>query len=86
MGQLTCDERQRVFRARNAAAGGMLERLAVASIPLAQPLASTLHRRRHLAATGLMLMMLGGGWLVSRAVAFHPPRHSLTRCGLANRG
>jgi hypothetical protein len=52
MGQLTYDERQRVFRAREAAAGGTLERLAVAPIPLAQPLASRSHRRR-LAAVGL---------------------------------
>jgi hypothetical protein len=73
MDWLTCDERQRVFRVRETAAREILGRLAVASVPLAPSCTPTPRRRRHLAAVGLLLMVLGGGWLFSSAVEIHPP-------------
>jgi hypothetical protein len=69
MGQLTVEERRRIFLNRQHAGREALRRL---SAPVSAPPASE-RRSRRLVEIALTAALLVAGWFVSHGVAFHGP-------------
>ena len=72
MGRLTPKERRQVFQVQEHARRTMLAHLATAPISSPEPPAGRPGLRR-LLVTAMIVAFLGGGWLIYKAVEFHPP-------------
>jgi len=71
MGQLTAEERRRIFLNRQQMGREIGERLP-APVRMSAPLARG-RRFGRIAEVALTAAVLGAGWLISQAVAFHVP-------------
>jgi hypothetical protein len=72
MGQLTLEERRRVFLVQQRARGETLARMSTPAAA-AEPSAPPRHWLSQLATTAMIVALLGGGWLAYHAVEFHAP-------------
>ena len=71
MGQLTSEERRRIFLAQRQTGGEMLARLRAA--PIAAEHGAPPPGRLRLLTAAMIVMLLGGGWVGYHPVKLHRP-------------